>query len=98
MEKFSNTWSIPAGGAKIDETSEETAIRELFEETEIEASNLNLQTIVESVDEIFYFYHKEIEEKIKPKLNWEHTGWGYYTKDNLPKPIWPKIKEVIDKL
>ena len=98
METFSNMWSIPAGGSKEDETPEETAIRELFEETGIEISNLSLQTIVESMDEIFYFYHKEIEIKIKPELNWEHTEWGYFTEDNLPQPMWPKIKEVIDRL
>ena len=48
-----NTWGIPGGSMELFETIEETAIRELKEETGITAENLELVTVLSGED--FYF-------------------------------------------
>ena len=48
-----NTWGIPGGSMELYETIEETAIRELKEETGICADELQLVTVLSGKD--FYF-------------------------------------------
>ena len=48
-----NTWGIPGGSMELYETIEETAIRELREETGICANKLELVTVLSGKD--FYF-------------------------------------------
>ena len=48
-----NTWGIPGGSMELYETIEETAIRELKEETGICADDLELVTVLSGKD--FYF-------------------------------------------
>jgi len=48
-----NTWGIPGGSMELYETIEETAIRELKEETGITADQLELVTVLSGKD--FYF-------------------------------------------
>ena len=48
-----NTWGIPGGSMELYETIEETAIRELKEETGIRADELELITVLSGKD--YYF-------------------------------------------
>ena len=48
-----NTWGIPGGSMELYETIEETAVRELKEETGIRAEELELVTVLSGKD--FYF-------------------------------------------
>lgn len=48
-----NTWGIPGGSMELYETIEETAIRELKEETGIRADELELVTVLSGKE--FYF-------------------------------------------
>ena len=48
-----NTWGIPGGSMELYETIEETAVRELKEETGITAETLELVTVLSGKD--FYF-------------------------------------------
>ena len=48
-----NTWGIPGGSMELYETIEETAIRELKEETGICADQLELVSVLSGID--FYF-------------------------------------------
>ncbi|MBR2132649.1 MAG: NUDIX hydrolase [Oscillospiraceae bacterium] len=48
-----NTWGIPGGSMELNETIEETAIRELKEETGIDAGELELVTVLSGKD--YYF-------------------------------------------
>lgn len=48
-----NTWGIPGGSMELNETNEETAIRELKEETGISADKLELVSVLSGKD--YYF-------------------------------------------
>lgn len=48
-------WGIPGGGKELGETLEECAIRELKEETNLDASDLELVSVL-SGDEYYYKY------------------------------------------
>ena len=48
-----NTWGIPGGSMELNDTIEETAIRELKEETGIDAGELELVTVLSGKD--YYF-------------------------------------------
>ena len=50
-----DTWGIPGGAMELYETIEETAVRELREETGISADALELVTVLSGND--FYFEH-----------------------------------------
>ena len=55
LRSDTNTWGIPGGSMELYETIEETAIRELKEETGISADNLELITVL-SGDEYYFEY------------------------------------------
>ena len=53
LRSDTNTWGIPGGSMELYETIEETAIRELKEETGITAEKLELVTVLSGKD--YYF-------------------------------------------
>ncbi len=53
LRSDTNTWGLPGGSMELYETIEETAIRELKEETEISAGELELVTVLSGKD--YYF-------------------------------------------
>lgn len=53
LRSDTNTWGIPGGSMELFETIEETAIRELQEETGIQADELELVTVLSGKD--YYF-------------------------------------------
>ena len=58
-------WSIPGGGQELGETTRETALRELKEETNIDARLIGLVDVVDSVshdnDEKIQFHYTLVE-------------------------------------
>ena len=53
LRSDTNTWGIPGGSMELYETIEETAVRELKEETGITAEKLELVTVLSGKD--YYF-------------------------------------------
>jgi hypothetical protein len=45
----------------------------------------------------FYVYKVDGSNKLIPRLNHEHTDWGYFTIDNLPSPMEENILRIIEK-
>jgi 8-oxo-dGTP pyrophosphatase MutT (NUDIX family) len=60
-------WGFPKGTTKINETLEETAVRELFEETNVKISDKNL------VKSVKYKTELNIDEKIREKYRKKWT-------------------------
>ena len=98
---FSGHWSVPAGAIEEGEGPEEAARRELLEETKIEAGDLRLLGELEGLRsarrgiEPFFVYLYEAEELLFPVLDFEHTEYGYFRKEDLPEPMCENIINLI---
>lgn len=90
------TWGIPGGAAEIGERIEETASRELHEETGLSAESLELLTVLSGND--FYFVYpngdmlhsvvvlfqaKSVSGQLQI-MDDESIALGYFSFDNLP--------------
>ena len=95
----SGKWHVPKGHIQEGETSLEGSVREFMEETEISLPGIpNLLDKWDSKGGKFYLYRLEGTKKMVPKLNHEHTDWGYFEPHDLPSPINKEIKKNIEEL
>jgi 8-oxo-dGTP pyrophosphatase MutT (NUDIX family) len=90
---FPGMWSIPAGKLEKNETTQEGAKREFYEETDFDISNEDLQFIGviprhtrdgKKIKGIMYVYLLEVDDEIEPDLENavdgdEHSEWGYFS-------------------
>jgi len=92
-----NIWSIPSGGIENGESPGYAAIREFYEETNIELDNeLDFVGFIDKFKQdgtkkghMFVFY-KKTQKKHYPDLTkaqdgFEHTECQYFKQDDLPK-------------
>ena len=94
-----NIWSVPGGGIEDGEKPKETAIREFYEETDIdlsgEADNIKLIEVINTYDKngdikgLMYIYFYDSDVEIYPDLENakdgdEHSECGYFNVDDLP--------------
>ena len=91
-------WSIPKGHIQIGEEPVDGALRELVEETQIMLNGT--PELVEKVkksngDGYFHIFKFESDKKFIPRLNIEHTKWGYFSYDNLPTPLDEKLENIL---
>ena len=93
-----NVWSIPSGHIEDGESPGQAAIREYFEETNIELpTNIQLVGFVDKFNEdettkrgmMYVFYTETDDENVVPDLEkasdgFEHTECKFFTYDELP--------------
>tara|TARA_R100000152_G_C6744321_1_gene168018 strand:+ start:710 stop:1120 length:411 start_codon:yes stop_codon:yes gene_type:complete len=95
MEWAPDQWALPGGHIRYDETPEEGAYRETFEET-----NLDVKGHIEfykSEDSLHYFVSHGFEGLVE--LNFEHTDFAWVNSDNLNDyDIFPNVKKEIETL
>ena len=98
----SGKWNAPKGHIIIGEESLDGALREFTEETQIVFNDIPNPKLAKTYKKdnggTFYLYLLKGTTKFIPRINHEHTDWGYFDKDNLPKPIDDWVKETIEKL
>ena len=94
---FPGMWSIPGGKLEENETTQEGAKREFFEETDVNIDNSELTFVGliprhtrdgKKVKGFMYVYLLNVEEPIIPDLEnaidgEEHTECGYFTIDEI---------------
>lgn len=109
LRSDTNTWGIPGGSMELHETIEETAIRELKEETGISADKLKLVTVL-SGDEYYFEYPNgdkmctvivlfkvlNYTGEIKVSDN-ESKQLKFFSLDSLPN-MESRAKAIIDKI
>ena len=101
-------WSIPGGKLEDNETPIDGAAREFHEETNLNVNSpLNLCGMIrrytrdgKNVKGLMYTFLMEVDEEMTPDLEnaydgSEHTECGYFSYDELPKPIGEQLKELI---
>ena len=75
-------------------------MRELWEESQLEISvdKLIYITSVPRGSSKFYLYAYELRDSFSPRLDGEHSQYGYFPLDSLdvtPSPLCPQILEAI---
>jgi 8-oxo-dGTP pyrophosphatase MutT (NUDIX family) len=92
-------WCFPGGTTEDGETAEQTAVRECEEEIgrcpEGERAVLT-RRIADGVD--FTTFLQRVPETFTPKLNDEHTGWAWVSKDAPSEPLHPGARVAIERL
>jgi ADP-ribose pyrophosphatase YjhB (NUDIX family) len=97
LGSFPGMWSIPGGKLEENETTQEGAKREFFEETNVDINDKEITFIGliprhtrdgKKVKGLMYVYLLEVEEPIIPDLEnaidgEEHTDSGYFTLDEI---------------
>ena len=91
-------WSIPKGHIQIGEEPVDGALRELVEETQIMLNGT--PELVKKVkksngDGYFHIFKFETDKKFIPRLDIEHTKWGYFSYDKLPTPLDEKLENIL---
>lgn len=106
----SGNWGVPGGAMELGETTEETARRELHEETGLEVDELTLFGVF-SGKELYYRYPSgeevynvsivylahDIHGTIK-FVDGEHYDFQYFDLTDLPENVSPPIKPILRKL
>jgi len=94
---FPGMWSIPGGKLDENETTQEGAKREFFEETavDIDGKEISFVGVIprhtrdgKKIKGLMYVYLLEVENCIEPDFanaidGEEHTDWGYFTSDEV---------------
>jgi len=90
---FANSWSLFGGKIEEGEDILEGVKRELFEETKITPKNVifKLFEIQNDMGYPYYFYLGFCNGKLKCQINEETQDWGWFTIENLPKPLFPTL-------
>lgn len=109
LRSDTGTWGIPGGAMELGETLEETAARELKEETNLEAEDFTLLNVFSGKD--FYFKYPNGDELYSVVVLYmannvtgdlkitdgESFELRYFAKDELPK-LESRAKIIIDWL
>ena len=103
-------WGVPGGTMEIGETIEETARRELCEETNLEAGKLELFGVFSGPqffirypngDEIFAVpvaYMVQHASGVLKLTDGEHCDFGFFPLSGLPEDVDPSIRPILSKL
>ena len=97
LGSFPGMWSIPGGKLEENETTQEGAKREFFEETavDIDDQEINFIGLIprhtrdgKKVKGLMYVYLLEVDKCIEPDLEnaidgEEHTDWKYFSSEEI---------------
>jgi len=93
-------WSVPSGESDVNnfESIEDCARREFFEETTYQIPSGDKLIAMDRYytdNRIYFLFLYKVKKRFFVKIDWEHEDLGWFTKDNLPQPIAPRILEAI---
>ena len=94
----SGIWHVPKGHIQIGEESLAGSVREFTEETQIVLNGIPelVNTYKKDDGGEFYLYVLKGTTKFIPRINHEHTDWGYFDVGDLPSPINKWVEETIE--
>tara|TARA_B100001564_G_scaffold355088_1_gene366791 strand:- start:1206 stop:1577 length:372 start_codon:yes stop_codon:yes gene_type:complete len=96
--RYNGNWSVAGGHIETNESPEDAAKREVFEETMIMISGPIEKIGTFQENDRFMMFAKELENKVEPIIDDEHDDWGWFNKDKLPSPSADFIIETINKI
>ena len=95
-------WSVPSGESDVNnfESLEDCARREFFEETTYQIPSDDKLIGIDRYyadNRIYFLFLYKVKIRFFVKIDWEHEDLGWFTKDNLPEPIAPRILDTIKR-
>ncbi|OWK39540.1 DUF2213 domain-containing protein [Fimbriiglobus ruber] len=93
-EHEDGTWAFPGGKLEGEETPEQAAIRESYEETGLKAANLEQIDRTDNGEVEFTTFLARLD-KTDPILNDEHTGFVWADLASLPQPLHPGVARTL---
>lgn len=110
LRSDNKTWGIPGGFMELEESVQETAMREVYEETGLRLGELKLFGIYSGPDKDKTFSNgdqvsmvqilftcDEIEGELL-KQNEESLGTKFFSLDELPENLFPEHKMILNDL
>ena len=98
------TWSVPGGHLEFNESWEDCVMRETFEEVGIKIKNISFSTATNDIFEkegkhyITIFMLAEYDSgEVKIMEPDKCEQWKWFTWDNLPKPLFIPIQNLLNK-
>lgn len=90
---FANSWSLFGGKIEDGEDVLDGVKRELYEESKINPKNITFKLfeVQHEMGYPYYFYLGFCDGKLKCQINEESQNWGWFTLENLPKPLFPTL-------
>src|SRR5271165_3159486 len=106
VDNFVGHWALPGGGAEVGETPEQCADREAAEELGGTAPVGRKRLVDRKVTPngmVFHTFAQAVDTKFSPKLNEEHSAFGWFPlnalpgpeNDHAPEPMHPAVKAVL---
>ena len=94
----SGKWNVPKGHIRIGEEPLVGSVREFTEETQIVLNGIPelVNTYKKDNGGEFYLYVLKGTTKFIPRIDHEHSDWGYFDVTDLPSPIKNSVKETIE--
>ena len=98
LGEHSGKWHVPKGHIQIGEEPLAGSVREFTEETQIVLNGIPelVNTYKKDDGGEFYLYVLKGTRKFIPRINHEHTDWGYFDVGDLPSPINKWVEETIE--
>jgi 8-oxo-dGTP pyrophosphatase MutT (NUDIX family) len=95
-------WSLVSGMLKEDESPLTGLKREIKEELSIDPSIIKFVPVtkefVKFKDMNFYYYEGFTSEEFTPKLDDENLKFGWFSKDDLPSPLYLGMERKINNI
>lgn len=94
------TWSFPGGKVDEGEDVKEAALREFMEETGYYGIVKDVRVLNVYRDGSFTYttFIGYVDEEFKAELDDESSAYGWFEKDEFPKPLHFGLKGIMDKL
>jgi 8-oxo-dGTP pyrophosphatase MutT (NUDIX family) len=88
-----NMWALISGGINDDETPLRAIKREVVEELQFDSNKVfyRFLGVDTSLNNVFYYFQGIVYEEFTPVLNEENSDYGWFDKDSLPTPLYPKL-------
>ena len=93
----SGKWNVPKGHIQIGEEPLAGSVREFTEETQIVLNGIPELVKIYDKDSggKFYFHLLKGTQKFIPRIDHEHSDWGYFDVNDLPSPVDGWVEEIV---